>query len=224
MGAYHTPPQNRKRLVTETYEYDMPFNYPNITVDLRYLRGMEFHGVEMNPVNSVGADKNHHPADTIEIVEDNPIVRVAVIGSACTPPGFVTLEAEPIPEFRKPEDVSGTAALRFREDNLWGMHQRADSWLAQSGDPIRDQEGNTYPAMPEARKQLKPHLSQYQLKTDRRENPLVGMSCAVFEIPKSSKVVISGGSQVITWGSDNYPTDIHYSFRSIRITVAVPAG
>lgn len=206
----------------ETYEYDMPFNYPNILVDLRYLRGMEFHGVEMNPVNSVGDDEHHYPADTIEIVEDNPIVRVAVIGSACTPPGFVTLEAEPAPEYHKPEDVSGTAALRYRVDNLWGMHQRADSWLAQAGEPIRDQSGDTYSAM-EGRQKLKPGLAKYQLKTDRRENPLVGMSCAVFEIPKSSKVIISGGSQVITWGTDNYPTDIHYSFRMIRVTVALPA-
>lgn len=221
VGGYPYPPQTRERIKTETYEYHMPFNYPNIAVDLRYLRGQEFHGVEMNPVNAIGAEMNHHPADTITIVEDDPIVRVAVIGSACTPPGFVTLEAEPIPEFYKPVDVSQTAALRFREDNLWGMHQRSDNWLAVAEAPIKDFEGRVYDEIPQARKELKPNLGKYRMKTHYRENPLVGMSCAIFEIPKSRKIIISGGSDVITWTTDNYPTDNHYSFRTIRVTLAV---
>ena len=51
---YPDPPMERQRLLMETYEYRMPFNYPNVTVNRRYLKGMEFHGVEMNPINSIG--------------------------------------------------------------------------------------------------------------------------------------------------------------------------
>ena len=48
-----------------------------------------------------------------------------------------------------------------------------------------------------------------------------GMSCAVFEIPKSPKVTIMGGSETTGWLTDNAGCDDHYSFRTIRTTVAV---
>lgn len=213
-------PQIRQRLALETWEYHNPFNYENVTVGLRYLRGKEFHGVEMNPINSVGQTKEHTGPDTITIVESEPIVRVAVIGSACVPPGYVALEAEPIEEFYRPEDVPGVSAARFRIDNLWGMHMRADNWLAQSEGAIADERDRVYEQIPQTRKDMIPNLKRYCLKSHYRENPLVGMSCAIFEIPKSRKVTISGGSELCAWTSDSYPDDIHYSFRMIRITVA----
>ena len=46
------------------------------------------------------------------------------------------------------------------------------------------------------------------------------MSCAVFEIPKSQKVTIMGGSETTGWLTDNAGCDDHYSFRTIRTTVA----
>ncbi len=218
---YPDPPMARERLNLVTYEYRMPFNYPNITVQRRYLRGKEFHGVEINAVNSVGVDDRHDPPDYITVTEDHPIVRVVVIGSACTPPGFVQLEAEPLEEFEKPVDVPGTSAVRYRIGNLWGMHLRADSWLSRGTQEVLDQDGNAYAAIPEARKQIVPGLRDYTLKMHYRENPLVGMSCATFEIPKSSRVLISGGSELCVWQEDNYPDDVHYSFSIIRTTVAV---
>ena len=109
---------------------------PNITVNRRYLRGAEFHGVEMNPFNSIGADKEHRIPDNITIEEDNPIVRVVVIGSACTPPGWAQCEAFPTEAFYKPVDVPGGAAVRYRVNNLFGAHLRCDTWLAQAeGEP-----------------------------------------------------------------------------------------
>ena len=45
------------------------------------------------------------------------------------------------------------------------------------------------------------------------------MSCAIFEIPKSKKVKIMGGSESPNWTEDNYSWDDHYSFRIIRLTV-----
>ena len=47
------------------------------------------------------------------------------------------------------------------------------------------------------------------------------MSCAVFEIPPSVRVRVMGGSQIPGWTDDNCPDDNHYSFRTIRTTVAV---
>lgn len=217
---YPHPPMRRERLVMETYEYQMPFNYANITVSRRYMRGMEFHGVEMNPVNSIGMDDQHLGPDTIEITEADPIVRVAVIGSACVPPGFVQLEAEPLPELHSDVDVPGVLAVRYRVGNLWGMHLRVDSWMATGEGEILDSQRRAYGVIPEARVRLKPGLRGKKLKAHYRENPLAGMSSAIFEIPKSRKVVISGGCETCAWTDDNFADDVHYSFRIIRVTVA----
>ena len=219
VDPYPHRPMKRERLVTETYEYRMPFNYENIEVKRRYFRGNEFHGVEMNPVNSVGEKDEHLPLDTIEVREDRPIVRVVVMGSACVPPGFIQLEAEPLPGFYSDVAVLGTEAVRFRINNLWGMHMRNDTWLSQCEGDIHDRDGRTYPQQSEARRAYKPHLSDYKIKSHYRENPLTGMSSAIFEIPKSSKVIISGGSECCAWTEDNFPDDVHYSFRMIRVTV-----
>ncbi len=220
---YPDPPATPERLVMETYEYAMPFNYANIVVDRRYLRRQqEFHGVEMNPVNSLGVSGEHYPPDTITIEQADPIVRVAVIGSACTPPGFVQLEADPIEEFFRPADVPGVSAVRYRVTNLWGMHLRYDQWAAKGGGEIQDVQGRSYGTIPETRINdvWKGKGRDLKMKSHFRENPLVGMSSAVFEIPKSRKVIISGGSEMCGWTGDNSPEDIQYSFRIIRVTVA----
>lgn len=218
---YPEPPMTRQLLEMETYEYHLPFNYENITVNRRYLRGQEWHGIEINPVNSIGADGTHYPPDNIIITEDRPIVRVVVIGSACVPPGFIQLEAEPLPEFYKPTDVPTTAAVRYRINNLWGMHMRCDNWLSTCESEIGDEQGRGYQEIPRERVEQvwNGKASESKMKGHYRENPLIGMSCAVFEIPKSSKITISGGCEICAWTDDNYPDDVHYSFRTIRVTV-----
>lgn len=218
---YPDPPGTAERLVMETYEYHMPFNYANVEVKRLYQRGQEYHGVEMNPVNSIAMDKEHRSPDTITITEADPIVRVVVIGSACVPPGFVQLEAEPLEEFYKPVDIPGASAVRYRVNNLWGMHMRFDQWRA-TGENIRDFQGRAYDDIPEARMKevWQGRSPDAKLKSHYRENPLIGMSSAIFEIPKSRKVVISGGCEVCAWTDDGFPDDVHYSFRIIRTTVA----
>ena len=47
------------------------------------------------------------------------------------------------------------------------------------------------------------------------------MSCAIFEIPKSPRVIITGGSEICAWSDDDFPDDVHYSFTIIRTTLAV---
>ena len=80
-GYERWPEQRRRRLVTEEYEYEFPFHYANITVDRGFYRGSEFHGVEMNVVNSPNGVEGYTPmaADSIVVEETHPIVRIAVI-------------------------------------------------------------------------------------------------------------------------------------------------
>lgn len=218
---YPDPVRDPEELVLKTYEYHHPFNYTNIEVFRRYLKSaQEFHGLEMNPVNSVAADKDHHPPDTITITQHDPIVRVAVMGSACQPNGFVQLEAEPLDELYRPDHVPDTSACRFRIGNLWGMHLRGDQWLSKSDSDVRNSSGEPYPEIPEEKLEVHPFLKGFKIKASYREHPQVGMSCAIFEIPKSSKVIISGGTDAYGWQEDNFPEDVHYSFRVIRVTVA----
>lgn len=215
------PPGEPGELLLRTYEYHHPFNYPNVEVERRYLRTGEFHGLEMNPVSSVGERAEHLPPDAIVIRHEAPIVRVAVIGSACQPPGYVQVEAEPLDSFYRDNHVPGTTAARFRVGNLWGMHLRVDQWFAKADAPIRDKNGEPYPEKPPFRpgESPPPNASSHRVKAHYREHPLVGMSSAVFEIPHSHRVTITGGSEVYGWQEDNYPDDVHYSFRMVRITV-----
>jgi len=184
---YDQPVQERERLdIGPTYLYEHPFNYPNIEVD-RSFPGGEEHGLELMPVPEI---QGNDPADRIILSEDEAIVRVVVIGSACTAPGWVALEADPIEEYPTnvdPPDTEKQLPVRFRETDLWGQHLRGDSHI--------DKEG-TY-----------------------REHPHTGMSCATFEIPRSTSVEIFAGSEVPGWRNDNYPDDFHYSIRQIRTTV-----
>ncbi len=154
--------------------------------------------------------------DAIIITEDEPIVRVVVIGSACTPPGYVMLEAEPCEEFyRRGDMVRCTAPARFKQTNLWGMHMRIDQWrtwaLATPG----------YEDIPEGFVDAVPILEHARVKSHYSEVPLAGMSCAAFDIPKSRKVTIMGGSESPVWQTDNCSDDDHYSFRTIRTTLVV---
>jgi hypothetical protein len=224
----HVAPQIKNRLVSETYEYDMPFKYGNIKVVRWFIPGREGHGVELGVINAEPQeglrDPVPHEADNILIEEQNPIIRVAVIGSACTPPGYVQLECEPIPEWRKAWESPSALPVRFRAENLWGMHLRVDALLTGTPDvqpKFGPPAGLAYEKMPEAIKALYPSTREnpWHTKSHSCENPLAGMSCAVFEIPPSRRVRVSGGSISTGWTSDNFPTDNHYSFRTIRTTV-----
>ena len=164
--------------------------------------------------NKDGLCLSDNSGDCITIQEDQPIVRVAVIGSACTPPGYVMLEAQPCEEFyRRGDFIRCTAPLRFKQSNLWGMHLRADQWLGPAGVDFG------YEQVPQGMIERYPGVAQQSVKAHYQAYPLAGMSCAVFEIPKSQKVIIMGGSETTGWLTDNAGCDDHYSFRTIRTTV-----
>ncbi len=100
--GYPNDPVREKTRITpfEVYEYETPFNYPNVEVD-RVWKGGERHGIELFAVKTTeDGGMMREPADGIIIHEDDPIIRVAVLGSACTPPGVVFIEATPVDGFR----------------------------------------------------------------------------------------------------------------------------
>lgn len=165
--------------------------------------------------DKTGAYVSDIGGDRIIIAEEQPIVRVAVIGSACTPPGYVMLEAEPCEEFyRRGDFLRCSAPLRFKQGNLWGMHLRADQW----GTRVHADFG--YEDIPTGLIKRYPGIEKVNVKAHYREFPFTGMSCAVFEIPKSRQVTIYAGGERPIWASDNTPDDDHYSIRVIRTTVS----
>ena len=187
-GYPDDPPREKTELHLTTYEYEFPFNYPNVTVDRVWVGG-ERHGMELFPIKTTDGStgSSRLASDWIVIEEDDPIVRVAVIGSACTPPGSVLVECDPVEGFRHDGEVEAALPVRFRVDGLWGMHLRADLLAA----------GGTYGAL-----------------------PVAGMSCAVVEVPASTRVRVAGLGAIPAWSSDDYPDDTHYSIRLIRTTVS----
>lgn len=234
--SYHYPhvgPQTRTRLVTETYEYRAPFKYENIHVRRHFMRAREAHGVEMNTINyrvDEHRDAHDFAGDAITLRDTQPIVRLVVIGSACTPPGWVQVECEPAEGFHDPMEFEGALAPRFRVEGLWGMHMRVDALLTTTpGVTPRfdrvNEEPQPYARQPEGMDKLYPSTRErpQYAKAHYREHPLVGMSCAVFEIPASKVVHIQAGSQIPAWQSDNFPGDHHYSVRLIRTDVLVQA-
>ena len=67
------------------HEYWAPFNYPNVRVELG--RDDEY--------NMDGVELDIPPYGAVTIEEDEPIIGVDVIGSACISPGYVILHANP---------------------------------------------------------------------------------------------------------------------------------
>jgi len=203
-----------------TYEYQFPFNYQNIEINRIYNMG-ETHGMESNPINSVKPNPINLASDYIAINEDHPIIRVVVIGSACTPPGYVQIECEPIDGFRRDDEVPGVMPVRFRQNNLWGMHVRGDQWLTRTPGLRSIANNSEYDEIPEELiRKSTCDMKGMHMKSDYREFPLAGMSCAIFEVPMSKKVYIAAGCEIPGWKDDNYPDDAHYSMRMVRITVA----
>ena len=194
-----------------THEYLVPFNYENIKV-VRAYNQCEKHGMEINTINSYWPDPAHRPNDYIEVFEDRPIIRVEVIGSACTPPGYITLEFDPCDGFYRADETPGIVATRMRVDNLWGMHLRVDQWVTRKTPDVKRYNSDA------PYEQVKDWRDHYT-KSDFREFPLTGFSCGVFSIPRSKSVKISGGGVTPGWTNDNFPDDSHYSFRIIRTTV-----
>ena len=100
-----------------TREYWAPFNYASFCVELG--RTEPYVGAEYN---TDGVELDVPPYGAITFVEDEPIIGVDVIGSACVPPGFILLHAEPL-EWKYPR-----SGVKMKVDGLWGEHLRWNLW------------------------------------------------------------------------------------------------
>jgi len=166
-----------------------------------------------------GGDVSDTAGDGIVVREEKPIVRVVVIGSACTPPGYVQIECEEVESWRRADELRDVMPVRFRVNNLWGMHLRADQWMARTKNVARYEGEKPYEGIPPALIDVYPGMVEHGVKSDYYEFPFTGMSSAIFEVPPSKKIIIRGGSEMPGWSSDQAPNDGHYSFRIIRTTV-----
>jgi hypothetical protein len=119
--------QTRAAYTPVVYEYWAPFNYPNFCVELG--RTDPYVGAEFN---MDGVELDVPPYGAITLVEDEPMVGVTVIGSACAPPGFVLVFAEPL-EWKYPR-----SGVKMRQDGLWGEHVRIEPWNKGLDDGYRD--------------------------------------------------------------------------------------
>lgn len=68
--------------------------------------------------NEDGVELDEPLYGAITFIEDDPIVGVEVIGSACVPPGFVPIFAEPV-DWKFPR-----TGVNMKVDGLWGEHLR----------------------------------------------------------------------------------------------------
>jgi len=112
-------PQRVLEYTEVTREYWAPFLYPNVLCELG--RTDPYVGAEFN---EDGVELDIPPFGAITIEEEDPIVGVTVIGSACVPPGYVLLHVEPL-EWKYPR-----SGLKMKVDGLWGGHQRIEPWRA----------------------------------------------------------------------------------------------
>jgi hypothetical protein len=106
-------PQQVIQYTSVVREYWAPFNYPNFCVELGRTDpplGAEF--------NNDGVELDVPPYGALTFTEDEPIVGVDVIGSACAPPGYVQIFAEPL-EWKFPR-----TGVKMKVDGLWGEHLR----------------------------------------------------------------------------------------------------
>ncbi|MCX7597775.1 MAG: hypothetical protein N2512_02760 [Armatimonadetes bacterium] len=144
--------QERRTFHLVYYQYDAPFLYDNFRVELGRpwenatnrahpdvpeeqwgiltpeLRA-GYVGAEINPD---GVELDVPPYGAITFVEDDPIVEVTVIGSACVPPGYVLLYGEPV------EWQYWRTGVKMRVDGLPGEHLRWDTWEKGLDESYRD--------------------------------------------------------------------------------------
>lgn len=144
--------QERNSFTLVQHQYDAPFFYGNFRLELgrpwENARNhthpdvpeekwgqltdefrVDYTGAEFNPD---GVELDVPPYGAITFVEEEPIVEVSVIGSACVPPGYVQLYGEPV------EWKYWRTGVKMRADNLWGEHMRAYMAKLGIGDKYRD--------------------------------------------------------------------------------------
>ena len=112
-------PQTAAVYAVEHREYEAPFNYPNFYVELGREARKKEGGAEYNPD---GVEIDVPPFGAITFVEEEPIIGVTVIGSACSPPGTVLIHAEPL-EWKYPR-----TGVKMKASNLWGEHVNGLPW------------------------------------------------------------------------------------------------
>lgn len=135
-------PQKRTAFEIVHYQYDAPFLYDNFRLELgrpwenatnrltddlpeeqwAIMAEQLKSGYIGAEVNSDGVELDVPPHGAVTFVEDDPIVEVTVIGSACAQPGYVLLYGEPV------QWDYCRSGVKMRAEGLWGEHLRWNVW------------------------------------------------------------------------------------------------
>jgi len=181
--------QSVERYTVEVHEYWAPFNYPNVVVEI----GREGSGAE---VNTDGVELDVPPFGAITITEEEPIVNVTVIGSACVAPGYVILHAEPL-EWKYPR-----TGVKMKVGNLWGEHVLGDLWVRGVDEGFREAGMSS---------------AHFEVPPSRRVTIMAG---AATDIDWNPDPVKHPQNPKVSHG--HYWNDPHYCVRIIRVGVKKP--
>ena len=185
-------PQTRRVYAVRHYEYEAPFQYPNVRCELgRYGTGTGPH--------PDGQELDIPPFGSVTVEEEAPIIAVDVIGSPCIPPGTVLLFGEPL-EWRY-----ARTGIRYKVNNLWGEH------LYGWGASERFDEGNRHSGFVSAHFEI-PDCSKITLMGYGELNVHVsgpGMA------PKNALEVQKAATGEEWWN------DAHFNIHTIRVAVRV---
>ena len=181
--------QTMVRYVKEVHEYWAPFNYPNVVLEV----GREGSGAE---VNNDGVELDIPPFGAITITEEDPIVAVDIIGSACVSPGVVILHAEPL------EWKYGRTGVKMKVKDLWGEHLLWDVWRVGVDEWFREA------GMSSAHFEVPPShkvtiMGHSAMEVDWNPDPI--------KHPQNPKVSLG-----------HYWNDPHYCVRIVRVTIGKP--
>ena len=185
-------PQVRRIYKEKRYEYEAPFQYPNVRCDL----GREGTGTGPHPD---GMELDIPPFGSVTIEEEEPIIAVDVIGSPCIPPGTVLLAGEPL-EWKYPR-----TGVRYKVNNLWGEH------LYGWGASDRFDEGNRHSGLVSAHFEIPDCRKVTVMGYGQLDVHVSGMGKA----PKHHLEVLHAENGEEWWN------DAHFNINTIRVTVRV---
>ena len=184
-------PQTRRTYSQKHYEYEAPFNYPNVNCEI----GRKGVGTGPHPE---GIELDVPPFGAVTVEEEEPIIAADVIGSPCIPPGTVLLFGEPL------EWKYARTGIRYKVKNLWGEH------LYGWGASERFDEGNRHSGLVSAHFEI-PDCSKITVTG-------YGQLDVTITLPEISPSTLEA---VQTVHGEDWWNDAHFNILAIRVTVRV---
>ena len=184
--------QERRVYTERRYEYEAPFNYPNVRCEL----GREGTGTGPHPD---GMELDVPPFGAVTVEEEEPIIAVDVIGSPCVPPGTVLLFGEPL-EWKYPR-----TGVRYKVTDLWGEH------LYGWGSSDKVDEGNRHSGFVCAHFEI----------PDCNKITVMGYGALDVHVSGTGRAAQLAQETLRVQTGEEWWKDAHFNIHTIRVTVRV---